>query len=97
MLTTKAIRETYSTNTATKAILGDFSQARLVVKGIGASVVPSNTLFTQQPNVPTFTPSMMPVNNLYIGTGEMAWLFYLRADVILHRPEAFVVFDNLKF
>jgi hypothetical protein len=97
MLTTSAILETYSGNTATKAYLADWSSVRVIVRGIGAAIVPSNTSFTAERNVPTFTPGMMRVNDLYIGTGEIGVLYYLRADVVVHRPDNIVQYNNLKF
>jgi len=97
MLTTSAILETYSTNTATKAFLADWSSVRVIVKGIGAGIVQGGTRFTADANIPVFSPGMHELKETYIGTGELAVLFYLRCDVVVHRPDNIVMFDNLKF
>ena len=54
MLTTSAILETYSSNTATKAFLADWSSVRVIVKGIGAVIVQGGTRFTADANIPVF-------------------------------------------
>lgn len=97
MLTTSAILETYSSNTATKAFLADWSSVRVIVKGIGAGIVQGGTRFTADANIPVFSPGMHELKETYIGTGELAVLFYLRCDVVVHRPDNVVMFDNLKF
>lgn len=92
---TSAILETYNTNTTTLAFLGDWSAVRLIVRGIGASVFNSGTRFRNETNMTTVSPAAIPVSDLYIGSGELGVLFYLRADVIVHRPDNIVVWQNL--
>jgi HK97 family phage major capsid protein len=97
MLTTSGILETYSSDTATKLYMADWSAVRVIVRGIGAGIVPGNTTFQADPNIPTFSPGAHRVDHTYIATGELGILFYLRCDVIVHRPDNIVIFDNLKF
>lgn len=92
---TSAILETYNSNTTTLAFLGDWSSTRLIVKGIGASLINAGTRFRNDGNMAVVGPGQHPVNDLYIGTGEVGVLFYVRAAVIVHRPDNVVVWQNL--
>ncbi len=89
--TTSAIVE----NGTTRAFLADWSNARLIVKGIGASVFNGGTRFRAEQNSNVVSPGAIPVQDLFLGSGELGVLYYLRCDIVLHRPNAFVIWDNL--
>ncbi len=80
---------------AAAAYLGDFSACRLVVRGIGANIVGGGTRFSADPYANVVTPGMHPINDLYISSGEVGVLLYLRCDLIIHRPDNLLVWQNL--
>jgi HK97 family phage major capsid protein len=82
---------------ATTAYLADWSDVRLIVRGIGASVFNAGTRFQAENNSIVVSPGAMPIRDLYIGTGEWGVMYYLRADVVVHRPSSVLVWENLPY